>query len=203
MGTIVSAIFILGGIALIVTLIKYPKDIAKGLFGVLMLPFKAIWDRLTFLLFPIYLLLTFLEDRFKWKFLSIMSNEFQNSDYKTYSKKAVNFNDFSKYLFINSTEEETIIKEPMKASDSCNEVNILDYILSPTNKYTIIELSNIGFNGFNFLVLWLEENLKLFKIFGYASSKNFEFFVYLDNQMENNLLGLTNKDKKFREKHLE
>jgi len=196
-GIIFSAIFILGGIALVITLIKYPRDIAKGLFGVLLLPFNAIWDHITFIFFPISLLITFLDDRFKWGFISKLTNTFQNSDYKTSSKEVINFQKFNKYLFINSTEEKTIINELKNASDSCNEVNILDFIISPTNKYTIIELPNLGFYGFNFLVMWLKENLMSFEVFGYASSESLEFFVYLDTAMENNLLGLTNKNKKF------
>ena len=57
---IVTISLALGIIALIITIIKYPKDIAKGFALVLAAPLYGLWERLLVLLLPLELLIHFI-----------------------------------------------------------------------------------------------------------------------------------------------
>lgn len=60
---ILGGIFIIAIVAVIATVIKYPKDIGGGIIATLLLPFERIRDFFRIILFPFELLILVIEDK--------------------------------------------------------------------------------------------------------------------------------------------
>lgn len=146
---------------------------------------------------PIWLVLVIIDEITGLKILSDFTSKSLATGYKTSSKKQINFSKFKKYIFINSTKVQSIKEQLVESYDTCPEVNIEGYTIIKTDKYSIIELPNSGFYGFNFLLMWLKENLHDTDVYGYATNKRSKFFIYVDPNTDNNLIGRTNKQQKF------
>lgn len=194
---IVEGLIIIGVIALMATIIKYPKDVATGILGFLLLPFRRIWDYIRFFLLPFELLILFLEKKFEVNYLSkFIDRNSLTTNRKTKESKHVNFQKFRKYIIVNSISEQ-IENELKEADDCCPEVNIEQLEIKRTEKYLVIETPNNGFFGYNFLIQWLAEQLKENEIIGFASNGRTRFFTVSNTEGDNDMIGRTNTGKKF------
>ncbi len=64
---IVTALFVIGGIALVATVIKYPRGVFKGIFiGIPHAFLSAFWDLVLLILIPIWWPIWFLDYYLKW-----------------------------------------------------------------------------------------------------------------------------------------
>lgn len=194
---IIGVIFIIGIVALIATVIKYPKDVARGILATLLLPFKRIWDFVRLILFPFELLILFIEDKLGVIYLTkLINREASGTKQKTKERKQVNFQNFKKYIVVNSTSKQ--IEDELKEADEyCPEVNTERLNTSRTNKYSVIETPENGFYGYNFLIQWLTDNLKGHEIVGFASNGRTKFITISNTNGDNDLIGRTNTGKKF------
>ncbi len=63
MELVIEGLIIIGIVALIMTVIKYPKDVAKGVLGFILLPFRRIWYLFRFIMFPLEILILYIEEK--------------------------------------------------------------------------------------------------------------------------------------------
>ena len=197
MNHIVEVLIVIGLVGALITIIKYPKDSGKTVLGFLFFPFRRLWNLLLVFLIPIGLLVLIVESKLEINFLSKYINKLVGRhNYKTQGRKNLNFKIFSNYILVNtiSAEIEAQLKE---AEGTCHEVNNLDYQVYRTDKYSIIELPNISFYGFNYMIQWLASFLKNTEVYGFSDSGRSQFITYVDKKDENDLIGLTNTGKKF------
>lgn len=113
-----EGLIIIGIVALIVTVFKYPKDIGKGILGFLLMPFERLWGYVRFFLFPLELLILFLEKKFDVNYLTkFIDRESSTTKQKTKERKQVNFKNFKKHIIVNSTSRqlEDELKKRMRA----------------------------------------------------------------------------------------
>jgi len=195
---VVTVLFLIGGIALIATVIKYPKDVAKGVFIETPKAFLyGIGNRLWFILIPIWGPLWLLDAYFKWNIFERLQMSF-DSDYKYRgTKRKINFVNFKRFILTNEIDKNKIAASIQEASETIRELDISEHRINQSNGYSLIELPNAGFYGFNFLIQWLTEELKGTEVYGYASNNRTDFFLYQDPLTTNNLIGRTNKGKRF------
>ncbi|SMG42079.1 hypothetical protein SAMN05661096_02861 [Marivirga sericea] len=192
-----EGLIIIGIVALIVTIIKYPKDIGKGLLGTLSLPFRRLWTLIRFLLLPFELLILFLEHKFDVNYLTkFIDSESSSTKKQTTERKHINFKNFKKYVIINSTSEQ-IEEEVREADECCLELNLVELRISRTDTYTVIDVPQTGFYGYNFLIQWLTNSLKENQIVGFASNASFSFLTISSTEGENDMIGRTDTYKKF------
>ncbi len=193
----VSTIIVIGILALIATVVKYPKDVGNGVLGFLFWPFERIWGWILLILFPIGLLVLFIEGKLGKNFLTKYINKASGQQvYKTSSRKPINFPKFKKYIIINSVDKEfeTQITE---ANATCPEVDIGEINIVRTGNYSVVELPKIGFFGYNLLIQWLTNELRSNEVFGFSSNGRTSFLTQNDTDGDNNMKGLTNTGKKF------
>ncbi|MEQ9169326.1 MAG: hypothetical protein RLO12_23935 [Fulvivirga sp.] len=184
-------------LALIITIIKYPKDVSKGVIGIMLLPFERIWDLFILITLPIKLIILFAEERLNVNYLTrYLSKNKSTSTYKTIGRKPISFSKFRKYIVINGevTEIKKSINEAKRISP---ELNIEGLALTASETHSIIELPSIGFYGFNYLIQWLAEDFQSNEVYGFASNGRSKFLVLNDLNGENSLVSLTNTGKKF------
>ncbi|WP_109830668.1 hypothetical protein [Reichenbachiella versicolor] len=197
MNHIVEVLIILGVIALIITIFKYPRDAGKTVLSILFLPFVRIWNIILFILFPIDLLISFIEDSFGTNFFTkYLNKESRTRSYKTEGRKNLNFRIFEKFIFLNTIPDQ-LEKQLMEADETCPEVTVDGFKIHRTEKYSVIELPNIEFYGFSFMIQWLTEFVENVEVYGYADSGRSQFLMFVDKNSENDLIGLTNTAKKF------
>jgi hypothetical protein len=151
MEIIVSSVIVLLLLALIVTIIKYPKDVGKGLLSFLMAPFRRIWDMVMLILLPLQFIVLIIESRLKVNYLSKYIDATLPSYYKTKSRKPINFIKFNKYIVINHVSTE-IVDQIKEAKETCPEVSIEQLKLTKSEHHSVVELPIIGFYGFNYLI---------------------------------------------------
>lgn len=193
----VSTIIILGILALLATVIKYPKDVGNGVLGFLFWPFERLFGWITLILLPIGLLILYVEDKLGKKFFTKYVNKFSGQKvYKTTSRKPVNFLKFKKYIVVNSTNAE-LTNQIDEANETCQEVDISGMNIWRTENYSVIELPNIGFFGYNLLIQWLTNELKSNEVYGFSSNGQTSFLTQNDPNGDNNMKGLTNIGKTF------
>ena len=196
---VVSVLFILGGIALVITIVKYPKDIAKGIFiGIPRLFLSRIWDFIVIIAIPIWLPLSFLDSYYDWGLFDKFRNRTGSDDeeYEGTAKK-ISFGEYRKYILTTEKDTQIIEKNLIEASETISELDISDYKIEGRDDFTIIEVPASGFYGFNFLVQWFDSELRKKDVFGYASDSNGSFFLYQDKRTTNSLIGKTNQGKSF------
>ncbi|MFY0608594.1 MAG: hypothetical protein JXR10_17890 [Cyclobacteriaceae bacterium] len=89
---VLGGIFIIGIIGLIATVIKYPKDVGRGILATLLLPFERMMDFLSLLLLPIILIVPFIEGLLGVNFFTkLIDRESRATKKKTTQKKDINF----------------------------------------------------------------------------------------------------------------
>ena len=192
-----EGLIIIGFVALIVTIIKYPKDVGRGIFGFLSYPFEQLWALIQLFLLPFILLILFLEKKFEVNYLTkFIDRESSSTKKKTKERKQINFQNFRKYIIVNSTSEqiETELKE---ADECCPEVNLDQHSISRTDSYSVIEIPTTGFYGYNFLIQWLTNNFNKNQIVGLASNGRTRFLTISNTEGDNDMIGSTNTGKKF------
>ena len=191
---IIEGFFVLGGIILLITLIKYRTEIGKSVFKSLLSPFYELGEILTILFLPFALLIIFVEEKLEVNFLSKYVNKLTSSKRKTEQRKTINFQNFKKYIIVNSISEK-LEDEIKKAEETCPEVDIKKQIILRTDEYSIVELPEIEFHGYNILIQWLTDNLIKGQTFGFSSNGKTKFLLF--SETDNYLKGVTNSDDKF------
>lgn len=194
---IFSSLFILGGLALVIAIIRYPKDFVRLIWGFIAYPFLHAWDIMKLIFSPLWILLLFIDDISGLKFLSKIDSKISKKDYKTISRQTINFSKFEKFILVNSEDIDSIKEQLIESEDTCSEVNIEEYEIDSRTSFSIINLPHSTFYGFNFLVMWLTEHFKNQEVYGYARNGKTTFFNYVDPNTDNSLIGITNKKNKF------
>jgi hypothetical protein len=192
-----EGLIIIGIVALIVTIIKYPKDIGRGIFSMLLHPFERLWGYIQLILLPFVLLILFLEKKFEVNYLTkFIDHESSSTKKKTKERKQINFKNFKKYIIVNSTSKQ-IESELKEADECCPEVNLDQLSISRTESYSVVEIPKTGFYGYNFLIQWLTNNLNKNQIVGLASNGRTRFLTTSNTDGDNDMIGRTNTGKNF------
>jgi hypothetical protein len=196
-----EGLFIIGIVALIVTIIKYPKDVANGIastaIGFITLPFIRIWNVIQLFLLPLELLILYLEKKFEVNYLTkYIDREPSTTKKKTKERKQINFQNFRKFIIVNSTSEQ-IESELNEADECCPEVNLEDHSIARTDSYSVIEIPRTGFYGYNFMIQWLTNNFTKNQIVGLASNGRTRFLTISNTEGDNDMIGRTQTGKKF------
>lgn len=195
---VIAVFFIIGGLALIYTILKYPKDIFRSIFiGIPKLFLERIWSYLVFFTTPIWLPILLLDNYFKWgltkKVVRVLPFQGSDKDYKGVLKK-IDFKELEKFIFLAYSDKEKIELSIKEFSESI-KMDLSELNLSINQGYMIVELPKIGFYGYSILIQMLNEFSG--EVFGFAKSKNLSFFLYQDPLTTNNLIGKTDKNDLF------
>lgn len=192
-----EGLIIIGIVSLIVTIIKYPKDVGRGILGMLLLPFERMWGIIRFFLLPLELIILYLEKKFEVNYLTkYIDREPSTTKKKTKERKQINFKNFRKFIIVNSTSEQ-IESELNEADECCPEVNLEDHSIARTDSYSVIEIPRTGFYGYNFMIQWLTNNFTKNQIVGLASNGRTRFLTISNTDGDNDMIGRTNTGKKF------
>ena len=208
---IVSTIFILLLIALVVTIVKYPRDIFIELpSGILKIGKEQFLFYTSIITLPVWLPILLLDNHFKWgisnhKFFSLFNHkkvnikdtdEIQDIEYAEIKRVDIQFSNFSKYFIstINNSKElvnclkeglESIGKQP--AFFECKNSSGLK----------IVKADDLELYEFQYLIQWLDNELKNTKNYGFALNTHFSFFGIADSNTLNNIIGKTSRGEVF------
>lgn len=199
MEIVVSALIILGIVAAIITIIKYPRDVARGLFGMLLIPFERAGNFLLLMFMPLIFLIIFIEKKLGISYLTRIVEKLEGSSkaaYKAGGRKPINFRRFDKYIVINQVDL-SLSHELKQASDSISHLNPENYSLSFGDNCSIIRLSDIPFYGYNVLIQWLADYYQDCDVLGYCTNGRSSFVTLVDEDADNNMIGVTNRGRAF------
>lgn len=184
-------IFVLGGLAIVVIVIRYPKDTLNVILGIVLLPFRRLWRILSFFLYPLFLVVVWLEKQIGLSIFSKIDTNKSVAGRKTQRRKNIVFHSFDKYLLLNSPNVDVEV-QLMEAANTDKQSNFGKWTIHRTKDYTIIELTDISFYAFNFLIQWLDEAFKNVETVGFCINEKLSFTLINDQEGENNMLGVTN-----------
>lgn len=180
---IISGTFLLGGLALVVVTIRYPRTVFVEIpLAIIKLPFYALKE-------------AFFINFFLDLFGPITGNDI-NNDYKTKRKRYLTFSKYSKFLLTTGTDTEMVKSKLLEGVDSTNlNCKFDDFRFLETSSQTItIPPSDISFHDFNYLVQLLTDGRVT--TVGLIESKRTSFTVY-DDPETTNLIGQTDQGEKF------
>lgn len=207
---IFEILFILLGLALLATVIKYPKEIILKLpWEILKLLLRVILRPFGILLLIIVTPLLFLAKRNKWAIagpLEKLSNRIywdsgsSNDDEPYHSSKnlKVNFIEGEKYIQIIQSNQviEKLIEESLELLQGQHSKN--EFSLSGKGTSSLITMPHtISFFDFHLLVQHFHSELGSRNSFGIYRSEKITYYVFQDLETTNNLIGITSTKKLF------
>ena len=202
---VLEGIFILLGLAVIATAIKFPKDVFITLpLEILKTPFRIIWRYLTFPFVIIGIPIVYFGKKYKWKITPIISkfidfgtNDKDDTPYKTTKNLIIDFKNGDKYLFIirSSKDLKKLIADFLDGLTGKHSID--DFKIADNGGQKIINFpKDINFYDFHLLVQYFEGELGDKSSFGIFKSSELQYYVFQDKETLNNLVGFTT-DKKY------
>jgi len=209
--TIIGTIIILLVIALIITVIKYPKQILiEAPAGFMKISVERFLSYITFITAPIWLPVWFLDNQFKWgifnlKFFKFFykfsanepdSDEQPDIEYPVKEKLEIDFKHYSKF-FISSLQDSKKVVRSLQANLSNVGKMLNEHHVFKIEGLTIIQTSKMDLYDFNLLIQCLDNDFKRSKNFGYAKNTETSFFGITDTKTLNNIIGQTSTGDNF------
>ncbi|MEQ8712869.1 MAG: hypothetical protein RIC80_07615 [Cyclobacteriaceae bacterium] len=189
-------LLIIGGIALVVTVLVYPRDVFKTLFiGIPRAILVSILDKIWIILIPIWGPFWLLDRYFKWGVFNRAEMVFDSEYQYSGRKRKIDFNKFSAYILTTETNGNKVSQEILEATSTIQDLDGLEYHFIENEKYLIIELPKIEFFAFCLLIQCMKNQIRDSEVYGFAMSSRSSFFLYQDQKTTNNLIGKTNTNK--------
>lgn len=197
---ITEGLFVLVGLILIAAVIKYPKDVFVTIpLGIL----SAIARKLAFFLYPLWLIIKFIDRGLKFNFLdkyswniTTGSHDSEDNDYEYDSQGQLNFNFGSADKFILTTnlnieQIRKLIQEGIVPTEQP-----IKYDVQKVSRMTTIQFTNIDLYNFCLLIQHLDNELTSNKVIGTAFDDDIYFLCWQDTNTLNNIVGFTNTKEK-------
>jgi hypothetical protein len=202
---IIEGLFILLGLALVGTAIKYPKETLVKLplgiaYYVVVRPLKSI------LLMPIWVIglpVIYFGEKYNWSITptikSLLDTETDDDRPHPATKNLrVDFKRGDKYVFVISSSKN--MKELIKdfVGVLTEKYSLDDFTINTKNDQTVIGFpKGISFYDYHLTVQYFNDELGRKKSFGIYKSDKLQYFVYQDSETVNNLVGFTSHKKLF------
>ncbi|MBY0432509.1 MAG: hypothetical protein K2U26_00195 [Cyclobacteriaceae bacterium] len=195
------------GLGLLVTAIKYPKDVLVKLpLEIIKLPFRPLLWLISLFLTILAIPIIYLGEKYKWritskieKLLDFVDDDDDNNDkpHPATRNLKVDFISGHKYIYV------------LKSTKDLKQL-IQDFLGSLTGKYSIEEFelaenseqkiikfpAGINFYDFHLFVQHFNTELGDKQSFGVYKSAGLDYYVFQDSETLNNLVGFT-ADRKF------
>jgi hypothetical protein len=203
----IEGLFVLLGLALILTIIKYPKEtllkLPLGIFYQLVVrPIKSI------LLIPMWIIgvpLIYLGKKYKWKITGTITKliEFgidydDDRPHPSTKNLKIDFKNGDKYIFVISSGKDLkgLIQDFIGVFTEKYSVD--DFKINSKGGQTVIVFPNgISFYDFHLMVQHVNDELGEKRSFGIYKSDKIQYFVFRDSETLNNLIGFTSDRKLF------
>jgi hypothetical protein len=181
-------------IAAVVTIIKYPKDIIRGFFGLFR---PELWRIGSWMFIPIWLLGRLIEVLTKFEIYDHDGQDQSEERYKSTKNLKFDFQSGIKYISINAESEKA--KEILKDFLSFSYANISfeDFAFENTSPTLIKCPNNIPFYDYNLLVQHSNNEIGNEPSCGLFKSDEVSFYCYQDPATVHNIIGQTDKGQKF------
>lgn len=203
---IIEGLFILLGIGLLVTAIKYPKDIFVKLpLAIINLLLKRLWWIVSLPLTILAILLLYVGEKFNWKIAptikKFLDSEIGGDDDKPYPSTKnlrVDFKNGAKYAYVlNSTKDlKGLIIDFLEVLTG--KYSIEEFLVADNGSQKILQFpAHINFYDYHLLIQHLHNELGDRKSFGVYKSDKLNYYVFQDCDTLNNLIGFTSDKKLF------
>lgn len=189
---IIEVIFVVLIIALIVTIVRYPRDIIRGFLGLIE---PDIINPLTWLFLPIWLLAYGLDKLFKWNLLG-SSNQISESAYPVDEYLRFDFREGRKAIFSKGDIDnlKSILLDFLEISEF--NYSIEEFKIDASKKGLIECPLKISFMDFNILIQFFDQELKG-RSYGLFQSPSLTYFSFQDSETTHNIIGATLDGRKF------
>ncbi|WP_276371082.1 hypothetical protein [Chryseolinea sp. H1M3-3] len=202
----IEGLFILLGLAFIVTIVKYPKEtllkLPTGIFHhIIVRPIKSI------LLIPMWIIgipLTYLGEKYKWKITPTITKlldygtDDDDKPHPSTQNLKIDFKNGDKYIFVISSTKD--LKELIGdfIGVFTEKYAVDDFKINSKDTRTVIAFPDrISFHDFHLMVQHVNDELGEKKSFGIYKSEKLQYFVFRDSETLNNLVGFTSDKKLF------
>ncbi|MCW5911130.1 MAG: hypothetical protein KIT62_08655 [Cyclobacteriaceae bacterium] len=203
---IIEALFVLLGAALLVAIIKYPKDIFFKLpLEIVKLVLSRIWDFVSFPFIILSIPLYYFAQKYNWgiapalgRFIDWSSRDGDDEPYASAKNLNVSFEEGDKHVYIINSGQRAkeLIQELLEALTQKHIIN--EFLFTERgNGMSILFPKHIHFYDFHLLVQHLSNELGTRNSFGIYKSEKLGYYVFQDNKTANNLIGYTNQKKLF------
>lgn len=203
---IIEGLFILIGLGLLITAIRYPKDVFIKLpLEIIKFPFRHLWSLISLPLTVLAIPLIYLGEKFKWRITPTIqklldSGESDDDDKPHPSTKnlKVDFKKGEKYVFVLTSTKDVkrLINDFLEVLTG--KYSIEEFKIADNGDQKIIHFpTDINFYDYHLLVQHLSNELGDRKSFGVYKSDKLHYYVFQDSETLNNLVGFTSDKKLF------
>ena len=203
--TIIGTIILILVIALIITLIRYPKQILVDAPAAFMkISVERFLSSIVFLTIPLWLPIWFLDNQFKWGIFNLKffrffyefnasepdSDEQPDIEYPVKEKLEIDFEHYTKFFISSLQDSRRIVKS---LQDNLSNINkkLNEHYVFKIGGLTVIRTSELDLYDFNLLIQCLDNDFKRSKNFGFAMNTGTSFFGITDSRTLNNIIGQT------------
>jgi hypothetical protein len=201
-----EGLFILLGLGLLVTALKYPKDVFIKLpLELIKLPFRRLWWLISLPLTILALPIIYLGDKFKWRItptikslLDFGTGDDNDNPHPSRRNLKVDFKNGDKYVYVlTSTKDlKELISDFLEVLTG--KYSIEQFKVADNGEQKIIQFpKDINFYDYHLLVQHLNNELGDRKSFGVYKSSKLNYYVFQDSETLNNLVGFTTDRKLF------
>ena len=202
---ILEGVFILLGLAVIATAIKYPKDVFITLpLEIVKWPFRLIWRKLSIPFLILGIPIVYFGEKYKWRITPTVSKlinygitDDDDHPHKSTKNLNVDFKNGDKYVFVISSTKDLkeLIIDFLEALTGKH--SIVDFKIADNGNQKIISFpTDISFYDYHLLVQYFSGELGEENSFGFFKSSGLQYYVFQDKETLNNLVGFTT-DKKY------
>jgi hypothetical protein len=203
---IIEGLFVLVGIAFLVTAIKYPKDVFVKLpLEIIKLPFRRLWELITFPVTILAIPIIYFGEKYKWKITTSIkriadlgANYDDDKPYPSTRNLKVDFKNGDKYVYALTTTKDIklVIDDFLEVLTKKYSIN--DFKIIENGEQRIVQFpADINFYDFHLLVQHLDNELGDKRSFGIYKSSELDYYVFQDSESLNNLVGFTSDKKLF------
>ncbi len=197
---ILEGLFILLGLGLLVTAIKYPKDVFIKLpLEIIKFPFRRVWWLISLPLTILAIPLIYFGEKYKWritptiqKLIDLGESHDDDKPHPSTKNLKIDFKQGDKYIFVLTANKDlrTLIGdflEVLTGKHLIEEFKIADKGDQKIIKFPI----DINFYDYHLLVQHLSNELGDKNSFGVYKSDKLTYYVFQDTETLNNLVGFT------------
>jgi len=203
---ILEGLFILLGLVLVATAIKYPKDVFVKLpIEIIKLPFRKLWWLISLPLTLLTIPIIYFGEKYKWritstihKLLDLGTSDDDDKPHPSTKNLKVDFKNGNKYFFVLTSTKDLkgLINDFLEVLTGMYSIE--EFKIADSGDQKIIQFPvNINFYDYHLLVQHLSNELGDRKSFGVYKSDKLNYYVFQDSETLNNLVGFTSDRKLF------
>jgi hypothetical protein len=208
---VIEIVFVLLAILLVVTIIKYPRQIFISLpAGILRTTGERLIDYIIIFTTPIWIPIWLLDKMFKWglfkhRFFRLFnllgSNDREDKElpevaYDVINQLNIDFSEYSKFYISSEASEIKVKSVLIEALDNIDK-SFDSITLFKIDNLTIAKVSGVNVYDFHLLIQCLQTELNKARNYGFARVSEFSFFGIADQATLNNIVGKTSSSDIF------